>query len=28
MQLTDHLIHGKEILAEANIRRFTKILTR
>jgi hypothetical protein len=27
-QLTDHLIYGKEILAEADIKRFTKILTR
>jgi len=27
-QLTDHLIRGNEILAEADIKRFTKILTR
>ena len=27
-QLTDHLISGNEILAEADIKRFTKILTR
>jgi glycine/D-amino acid oxidase-like deaminating enzyme len=27
-QLTDHLISGKEILVEADIKRFTKILTR
>ena len=27
-QLADHLISGNEILAEANIKRFTKILTR
>ena len=27
-QITDHLISGNEILAEANIKRFTKILTR
>jgi len=27
-QLTDHLIFGNEILAEADIKRFTKILTR
>lgn len=27
-QLTDHLIHKKEILTEADIKRFTKILTR
>jgi len=27
-QLTDHLIYGNEILAEADIKRFTKILTR
>jgi len=27
-QLTHHLIHGKEILADADIKRFTKILTR